>query len=134
MARLMCVAPGCDDLAIDGAPHCDQHDRARRDKLIARRKAAQQTEHAASWRALYSNPQWVAASKRYLKRNPLCVDCGELGAIVPARVTDHIEPHKGDVNLFWRRSNWQALCCSCHNRKTAREVFHGAKVGGVSEN
>ncbi|WP_390622926.1 HNH endonuclease [Ralstonia syzygii] len=41
--------------------------------------------------------------------------------MVPATVVDHIVPHKGDQHLFWRRSNWQALCKACHDRKTARE-------------
>ncbi|WP_144469068.1 HNH endonuclease signature motif containing protein, partial [Bacillus pumilus] len=30
-------------------------------------------------------------------------------------------PHKGDKKLFWDSSNWQPLCASCHNRKTAKE-------------
>ena len=132
MPRLICVAPGCDDLAIDGASHCSRHDQAKRDKLTARRKAAQLTEHAASWRALYASRAWQDASRSYLQRNPLCVDCGELGAVVPSRVVDHIVPHKGDRTLFWQRSNWQALCFACHNRKTAREVFHGAGHGGAA--
>jgi len=38
-----------------------------------------------------------------------------------ATVVDHITPHKGDNDLFWDRANWQSLCESCHNRKTAAE-------------
>ncbi|WP_456243258.1 HNH endonuclease [Thermacetogenium phaeum] len=30
-------------------------------------------------------------------------------------------PHKGDRQLFWDESNWQALCKPCHDSKTARE-------------
>jgi 5-methylcytosine-specific restriction protein A len=40
---------------------------------------------------------------------------------VPAAVTDHIIPHRGDKRLFWDANNWQALCLSCHGAKTARE-------------
>ena len=36
-------------------------------------------------------------------------------------VVDHIIPHKGDKVLFWDRSNWQPLCKTCHDTKTARE-------------
>ncbi|KQI66956.1 HNH endonuclease [Loktanella sp. 3ANDIMAR09] len=130
MPLLICVAPGCDDLALPGCPHCERHDAAKRDKLAARRKAAQSTDHARAWRSLYQSRAWRAASRRFLRRNPLCADCGDLGAVVPAKVVDHIEPHKGDRRLFWLRSNWQALCIPCHNRKTAREVFHGQTGGG----
>jgi 5-methylcytosine-specific restriction protein A len=34
-------------------------------------------------------------------------------------VVDHIVPHRGDLTVFWDRSRWQALCASCHGRKTA---------------
>ena len=37
-----------------------------------------------------------------------------------ACVVDHLVPHRGDRLLFWDASNWQSLCESCHNRKTAR--------------
>jgi len=41
--------------------------------------------------------------------------------LVLATVVDHITPHKGDNDLFWDRANWQSLCESCHNRKTAAD-------------
>jgi 5-methylcytosine-specific restriction protein A len=36
-------------------------------------------------------------------------------------VVDHIIPHKGDKDLFWDSNNWQPLCKTCHDEKTARE-------------
>ncbi len=39
--------------------------------------------------------------------------------IVAAVLVDHIQPHKGDMTLFWRVDNWQPLCKECHDRKTA---------------
>lgn len=38
-----------------------------------------------------------------------------------AEVTDHIIPHRGGIDLFWNRDNWQSLCKRCHDRKTAME-------------
>lgn len=67
------------------------------------------------------NAKWRAASKSYLFDNPLCVDCRSRGIIKSAECVDHIIPHKGDMKLFWSRRNWQALCHSCHSRKTAKE-------------
>ncbi len=34
---------------------------------------------------------------------------------------DHIQPHRGDMTLFWDSSNWQPLCHRHHAQKTARE-------------
>jgi len=41
--------------------------------------------------------------------------------VAPATVVDHIEPHKGDEELFYDINNLQSLCKSCHDRKTAKE-------------
>jgi 5-methylcytosine-specific restriction protein A len=38
-----------------------------------------------------------------------------------ATVVDHKIPHKGDMKLFWDRSNWQSLCKCHHDIKTATE-------------
>lgn len=70
--------------------------------------------------ALYG-ARWRKARHLFLMANPLCLMHRERGELVPASVVDHIEPHKGDESLFWRRSNWQPLCKPCHDTKTATE-------------
>ncbi|MDW3204587.1 MAG: HNH endonuclease signature motif containing protein [Alphaproteobacteria bacterium] len=66
--------------------------------------------------------RWRKAREAFLAKHPLCeMDCEAEGRVTPATVVDHIVPHKGDRALFWDRSNWQAGCETCHNRKTARE-------------
>jgi len=67
------------------------------------------------------NARWQRASKLYLKKYPLCVDCRVTGYTEPATVVDHIIPHRGDMKLFWQQSNWQGLCVPHHNAKSARE-------------
>jgi hypothetical protein len=57
----------------------------------------------------------------FLARRPLCVACMEWSRVTPARVVDHVVPHRGDTRLFWDESNWQALCKPCHDFKTATE-------------
>ncbi|WP_112310348.1 HNH endonuclease signature motif containing protein [Pseudogemmobacter bohemicus] len=59
--------------------------------------------------------KWEKARLGFLGSHPTC-SCGAVATVV-----DHIVPHKGDKKLFWDRSNWQPLCASCHNRKTATE-------------
>jgi 5-methylcytosine-specific restriction protein A len=41
--------------------------------------------------------------------------------ITSATVVDHIIPHKGDMAIFWNKSNHQALCKTHHDIKTASE-------------
>jgi len=63
--------------------------------------------------------KWQRAAKSFLARHPYCAcGCGRLADCV-----DHITPHRGDMKLFWDKSNWQALASSpCHSsRKQALE-------------
>jgi 5-methylcytosine-specific restriction protein A len=64
--------------------------------------------------------RWRKAREGYLRKHPLCVLCEAGKRVVVATVVDHIVPHRGDDRLFWDSSNWQALCKTCHDRKTAR--------------
>ena len=66
------------------------------------------------------NSQWRKEREYYLRDNPLCVACQRDNRLTPATVVDHIQPHKGNQDLFWDTDNWQALCQSCHNSKTAK--------------
>jgi 5-methylcytosine-specific restriction endonuclease McrA len=59
--------------------------------------------------------------EQVLSKQPLCVICLKDKRITPARVVDHIKPHKGDGSLFFDLDNLQSLCKSCHDRKTAKE-------------
>ena len=96
-----CNHPGCPELTENR--FCVKH------KNIHERKSANARGYDSRWRK---------ARKRFLKANPLCVECLKDERLVEATVVDHIVPHRGDKKLFWDESNWQALCKSCHDRKT----------------
>lgn len=57
--------------------------------------------------------KWRQASQSFLRHYPRCNACG-----AAATVVDHVVPHRGDMQLFWDKGNWQPLCASCHGRKT----------------
>lgn len=65
--------------------------------------------------------KWRKARMAYLAKYPLCVRCQAQGRVTAANELDHIQPHRGDMKLFWDSSNWQPLCKPCHSRKTALE-------------
>nr|WP_244305779.1 HNH endonuclease signature motif containing protein [Paraburkholderia lacunae] len=84
-----------------------------------KRENARRDKDAA---ALYG-AAWRKARAQFLRANPLCQcnECRQARLLTRATVVDHIRPHRGDVNLFWDRTNWQAMSKRCHDRKTARD-------------
>lgn len=101
----------------------------------ARRKAAAENARPSARQRGYG-AKWERESAAFLARpeNRLCAcGCGR-----PAEMVDHIVAHKGDLKLFWRRSNWQAMTKSCNSRKAAREEggFGNPKknppIGGIN--
>lgn len=73
--------------------------------------------------------RWQQARRRYLAENPLCVMCRAEGRIEAATVVDHIVPHRGDPEIFWDSSRWQALCKTHHASDKQREEKSGRKIG-----
>ncbi|MFA5593217.1 MAG: HNH endonuclease [Micavibrio sp.] len=107
-----CRHPGCP--AVVNVPgYCAKHQRDARqwdNKARARQRQAK--------RALPTNDRrWRRLRALVLQEQPLCALCAQAGLVKAASVVDHIN---GDA-LDNDRSNLQALCASCHARKTARE-------------
>ncbi len=78
--------------------------------------------------------RWQKARGAFIAKHPYCVMClrdagitfTEIADIViacmekrvalpAADVVDHKVPHKGDMALFWDKSNWQSLCMPHHS-------------------
>lgn len=57
--------------------------------------------------------QWRRERASYLALHPWCVTLGS-GCTLIAGLVDHIQPHRGDMVLFWDVNNWQPLCNHCH--------------------
>lgn len=55
--------------------------------------------------------------------------CEQLGYVTAATVVDHIVPHRGDYELFWKDGNHQSLCKACHDRHKQRIEKSGQEVG-----
>jgi 5-methylcytosine-specific restriction enzyme A len=65
------------------------------------------------------NSRWRDERIQFLDANRYCVDPFKVHQIpVFADVVDHRKPHKGNMELFWDKSNWQGLCEFCHRKKT----------------
>ena len=104
-----CTYPGCNVLV--GSGRCVAH-------------SAKCVERDPDVKRLYSSPQWRAIRATQLAKEPWCAECLKRGEYVFAAEVDHIEPHKGDPELFFDENNLQSLCKPDHSRKTAKEVWH----------
>jgi hypothetical protein len=86
-------------------------------------------------RHLYNSARWKRLRLAQLQAHPLCRMHMELGQTVEARVADHIDPHRGDEELFFN-GPLQSLCKQCHDaHKQAQEhnadgVLRGAGLDG----
>lgn len=109
-----CAAPACGAL-VRGVRYCPKHEHLI--KVVTR----QHDERRESSTQRGYSYKWQQARKGFLAKHQLCVACLADGLVVASTDVDHIIPHKGDKDLFWTRSNWQALCHPCHSRKTATE-------------
>lgn len=88
---------------------------------IATQPTRLKTIHPGSWRtegmtshARGYNYAWRKARGQHLYDNPLCVQCEAEGRVTIATVVDHVDPHRGNQQIFWDRSRWQSLCAHHH--------------------
>lgn len=114
-----CRQPGCGALVRDGSGYCAPHLQV---KQASAKEAQQQydKDRGSSAQRGYG-ARWQKVRAGFLRSHPLCVSCAADGLVTAATVVDHKVPHKGDMVLFWDASNWQPLCKTCHDQKTARE-------------
>lgn len=112
-----CAAPGCPAVVQAGA-YCSEHQRDR----AAVRRSTRPTARASPSRRGYDR-RWQRQRVMFLARHPLCVNCEKEGRVTAATEVDHVVPlAQGGTN---DDDNLQALCHSCHSRKTATDQGWG---------
>ena len=78
------------------------------------------TSYRTKAQAWYSSRKWKAKRLAQLRAEPRCAYCLKQGKVTPARIADHVIPHKGDEGMFWH-GKLQSLCKPCHDSVKARE-------------
>lgn len=69
---------------------------------------------------IYNSRQWRKLRQMVLHKQPICLMCEQKNRYTTANTIDHILPiNKGGA--IWSMDNLQALCSSCHNKKSARD-------------
>lgn len=95
---------GCREGVSGRASKCPQHLRA----ADHERPNATDRGYDSRWRKLRA---------RFLQAHPWCRECLREGRKTRAQVVDHVIPKRSGGTDKWE--NLQALCASCHSRKTA---------------
>jgi 5-methylcytosine-specific restriction protein A len=90
-------------------------DRAAAARDFDRRRLAE-----SETRPLYKTARWRTLRAVQLSASPVCRLCEGEGRTTAATVCDHVSPHRGDVESFWR-GPFQSLCVHCHNTTKQRE-------------
>jgi len=106
------ACPRCGKTIDASQTYCEKHKKERageRAEYLRKKDAQRANSNSRGY-----NYKWQQARASFLRKYPYC-DCG-----AKATVVDHIIPHRGDMKLFWDKSNWQPLCKKCHDAKTAR--------------
>lgn len=110
----VCAHSNCQKATAE--KYCPEH------KTTQRQEWAAYDKDRASASERGYDVRWQEYRQLYLRHNPLCVLCLKQGKHTQASVVDHINPHKGNMVLFWDSNNHQSLCRSCHDTKTRQEI------------
>ena len=109
-----CAYPGCPELTITSHDkYCSKHQKLyvqEYDKYYRDKNAHE----------FYVSKQWKNKRLNYLIEHPFCEQCQKEGRLVKAQMVDHIVPIKQGGSLL-DDNNLQALCNSCHSRKSVNE-------------
>ncbi|WP_267849512.1 HNH endonuclease [Robbsia betulipollinis] len=50
------------------------------------------------------------------------IECATRGIAAPyGSVVDHMDPHRGDMKVFWDTTRWQSLCFHHHSAEKQRQ-------------
>lgn len=71
---------------------------------------------------VYNSGTWRRIRNAYMKKHQLCEHCLLLNIITASFICDHIEEIEDNYDRRFDRTNLQALCQSCHNKKTAQQA------------
>lgn len=112
-----CRHVGCGKLVEYGKAYCSEHQPAAEEH---KRDATRVYDDKRRETRFYHGTRWQKLRRTFLARHPLCEVCLRANRIESAKIVDHIK-EIADGGARYDADNLQALCQSCHNKKTATE-------------
>ena len=120
MKKYLCSWPGCFNLVDEPRSYCDRHKAAAQ----AKQTNADAKPYRKPWDGaqrpndpLYHTARWRALAKAVIAQHPACQICGATERLQ----VHHIEPPKGNEELFFDSANLMVVCFDCHQRLTLEE-------------
>lgn len=107
----------CGQPSVPGSTFCKDHVNDN-----SRTRQRQEHDHWRSqqaYRQLYQLAAWGRTRLSILARDPVCKVCNR----AVSEVADHINDHKGNIQMFFSPHNLRGVCKPCHDHKTGTE--HG---------
>jgi hypothetical protein len=92
--------------------------------MPGRMRDDRRSPEADAYRKLYKTARWQKLRKVQLAAHPLCNRCLQRGRVVKATTVHHVEPHRGDTNLFYR-GPFESLCSECHSSHAQQQEVRG---------
>ncbi len=124
--RSKCKNPNCSKLIhASHSKYCYECQTAREQRRKRKRSSAQQR--------IYSTARWRKTRLDLLQCSPICGLCNRN----PSHVIDHITPLRVTMDDAYNRDNLIALCKTCHDSITRREIewadrgISGHAIGGL---
>ncbi|KAA9008105.1 hypothetical protein [Histidinibacterium aquaticum] len=71
MIRKLCAARDCDELALEGAARCADHEAAGKRSRDAAQQAAKARTPVAEWSKLYKTKAWREGAPAFLKKHTI---------------------------------------------------------------
>ena len=105
-----------------------------REKPILRRDDVEQLRNKRRyqeqpWRRWYQTKEWYRLRWATLTRDEFtCQECGKMEGDTSLLVCDHVIPHKGDYEMFFR-GELRTLCKVCHDSVKQREDKAASRSG-----
>lgn len=96
---------------LTSGKYCPAHEH-----LEAEEQRAADRARGSSNDRLYDS-KWRRYALGFIKRHPLCFYCGLIKRTTATECVDHATPHRGDVKIFWDKTNHRPACLTCNSRK-----------------
>lgn len=79
-------------------------------------------DETQEWRKWYKTARWQKLRMSILVRDLFtCGMCAKIEPITSQLVADHKLPHRGSACLFWKDTNLQCICKTCHDSEKQRQ-------------
>ena len=128
MIKHLCNHPGCMNTVNNKGDYCPEHSNSNNrqdDRRVNNYGSSKKTYAHDNYKHLYNSSAWRKLRQLVWQRDSYT--CQLCGATDTQLVADHVQPHRGNTDLFYEMDNLVTLCKACHDYKTRQEIIKRKK-------